>query len=759
MGDSTSSPNEPFLARKHMSTTSTHPTDTYEPRPYHAHPADNDDYRRQGLESPKVALNSNLPKVELLVHLLSLGVIGILFWINWAQKYWKDFELKKSSVRNVQLKAWQLPAKLHEILMFTSLSSVVFYNMRKLLVGRNGIPFGLISAPYMTGSPSTLLKGSFRAGSTRHWRFGALIFLVCVLSVVLGPSSAILMIPSLAWYEVENAFPESSTKILFIESKETLWPTVFNASTKLSASAAAQCLGNPFDEYSNVNICPTSGYMDIIEWWASRTSTDSRNGPLFTEVYSSAQRELDIRLAPGDYDSGERIPTEAYTTVTTELTTMSLGTFYNYARRRNIGGLKDVEYPRLRISVSSPIYQPVVHVNCQMDMYGDGDRRNISFPSAQSGWADDSEYKQDPFVVEADSEILDGLPSLEPRFSWYKDTRKNAASSLLALAIVPALARNDTGDEFQTSAVTACSIDARWAASEVSYQPTNSTLVSSNVTDTITDKLDRRYHASQMSEYALSEKPLDLQLDWAAFLDANQTGTENGTSTTNKSAMAVFLALPIANIKSQGNNLATFQVPNITTSNLNGAIEEAVPMLLGVVVADSIARTVSLNTIPWLITKSTPNSDFIPLPICLAPDSTLHGEFNSNTTIYSVRLELDRYGYGYAIHNKATRFAIAALVIYAFIVCLHLIYILGAVMTRRYYGGDCWENVGDLVALSVNSPPTHRLYGTSAGVAKTGTWKNMVKVRGSGHDHLELFFAGKDHEEAGATIEVNKKYY
>ena len=266
MDDFTPSPNQPSLDLRHKSTIITNTTDIYEPRPSHAHPADNDDRHQEGLESSKVALNSKFPKRELLVHFASLSIIGILFWINWNQEYWKDFELKKSSVRNTQLKAWQLAAKIHEILMLTSLSFVVFYNMRKILIGRNGIPFGLVSAPYMTGSPSMLIKGSFWAGSRRHWRFGALLILVCVLSVVLGPSSAMLMIPSLAWYEVKNAFPDLSSKIFFTMSGEALWPIMFNASTRLGASEAAECLSNPFDSYSNALSCPTSGYMDILEW-------------------------------------------------------------------------------------------------------------------------------------------------------------------------------------------------------------------------------------------------------------------------------------------------------------------------------------------------------------------------------------------------------------------------------------------------------------------------------------------------------------
>ncbi|ORY17817.1 hypothetical protein BCR34DRAFT_610710 [Clohesyomyces aquaticus] len=757
---------QPFLTHKHEDDTSRHSVDSYEPGSYHVpHPASKGDHHhRQGSEKPKIALHRKLPKRELIVHATSIGIIGILFWLNGAQIYSRDFDLEKDNTQNQQLKGGQLPAKLHELLMLASLSYVVFYHMRKLLLGRNGIPFGLVSAPYMTNSPSMLAKTSFWAGSRRHWPFGALLGLVCILSVVLGPSSAILMIPSLSWFDDASTIPARSSKIYLPGRKEDLWPSVFNAS-RMSNTTARNCRINPLDVGSFTKYglaCPTMGYMEIYEWLLSRILTDSKNALVFRELFSNTQRQVEIATLPRNHSSTAKKPAEAYMTVATELATRSLGAYYNYMRRQNRGGLEHVAFPRLRTtahSADSLVYQPVVHVNCQADLYDHGDKSAVKFPSVQSRWVDDGAYEQDPFILEADTGILDGSPVTEPQFSWYKDTREKASSSLLALAIVPVKGSNDTNPEYQSSATVACSIDARWAASDASYQPANSSIVSSNVSDALlhhlVDNEDRTYSPSLQAQYGLSEKPIDLQLDWAAILNGNQSEHGGNGTATKKSAFAIFLGL------NSSNNVKASQDPSTTMLDQLGAIEKAVSVLLGVVIANGISRPASWIQMPMILDNSTTTHDgLVPLLFPTQPEETeFFGPTLDNVPLYVVSLKLDRYGYGYSFRNTASRLAMVVLSLYAGVVCTHVVYILASITTKRYAGGSCWHNVGDLVALAVNSPPTDKLYGTSAGIAESGTWRHMVRVHPSGDEHLELSFVRDGPERAGSEIQVNKRYY
>jgi hypothetical protein len=164
----------------------------------------------------------------------------------------------------MEIKALQFGAKFHELIMLSSLSFVVFYYMRRLLVGRNGIPFGLVSAPHIITSPSMLLKRSFWVGWGCHPTFGALLFVACILSFALGLSSAITIIPSLGWSEINNAFPGDSSTIYYPLPRDKLWSTVFDSSNRSPATGAAGCIQNPFNRTSMS--CPTAGFLVIYKW-------------------------------------------------------------------------------------------------------------------------------------------------------------------------------------------------------------------------------------------------------------------------------------------------------------------------------------------------------------------------------------------------------------------------------------------------------------------------------------------------------------
>jgi len=223
--------------------------------------------RYQPIEKAKIALKRGFPRLEFTVHAASLTIIGALLWVHVSETFWRDFEVKKQRRQNMELKAWQFAAKVHELLMLASLSFVVFYYMRKLLVRRQGIPFGLVSAPYLTSSPGMLFRRSFWVGWGYHLPFGGLLFLTCILSFALGPSSAITMIPSLGWYEMKNPFWADSSTVLYNGTAKNIWPTVFTQAMSLNATEVAECLINPFD-LSNLQ-CPTAGFLDVLKWVCS----------------------------------------------------------------------------------------------------------------------------------------------------------------------------------------------------------------------------------------------------------------------------------------------------------------------------------------------------------------------------------------------------------------------------------------------------------------------------------------------------------
>ena len=487
----------------------------------------------------------------------------------------------------------------------------------------------------------------------------------------------------------------------------------------------------------------------------SFTKTGARDDLLFTDLRaSSVQRKVSIKTG-NDPEGGW-----AYTTVITELSSRTLGTFYNYARHNNAGGTRDMAYPRLRIKADTPIHQPIVYVKCSLSMWTQvPDRLRVPFPNIDRSQA----WGQEALHPEAETQhaksndtIFDRLPSTNARFKWYKNNNRDLSSSLLALAIIPVSARNSTKDRYPSTATVACSTDARWVSSDAYYQPKNSTTVSSNVSDALSET-EWKPEKALLTKLGISENPLDLRLDWAHFLNRQQSEWLADNSSSSVSGMARFLNTAIIRPKQEENRITAFYAPNMTTPDTGGAFEEAIAMLVGTVLVDGIAR--SMSRLSSLV-KTNATADVVTRLETFLPSGERLFKWNPDSYVpnfYSVRITLDSYGYGYGLQNTAVWAAMIVLLLFALMLIVHVAFVGYSVARGRYYGGECWEDVAELIALAMNSAPSEKLYGTSAGVERVDTWRSLVKIQETGDQHLELCVVDGQQED-GETVKVGKKY-
>ncbi|KAI0192001.1 hypothetical protein EV127DRAFT_479984 [Xylaria flabelliformis] len=102
-----------------------------------------------------------------------------------------------------QLSALLIAAKVHEALIITSLFDIAMYHIRRGLLGRRGIPYGFLPAPFQLTSPLYLFTPEFWSSLRSTNLHSSLLALLLVLSVVLaalaGSSSGIIIIPKLGW--------------------------------------------------------------------------------------------------------------------------------------------------------------------------------------------------------------------------------------------------------------------------------------------------------------------------------------------------------------------------------------------------------------------------------------------------------------------------------------------------------------------------------------------------------------------------------
>lgn len=171
-------------------------------------------------ELPKVAIRGNRSSALLrtLVHLLPVaGALGLVI-INIHQYY------VGSSIKPLAL--YQFIAKLHEVTIQASLAAIVFTYIRHELVLGQGVPLGALFSGLQISQASYLWSMEFW-GSLRsnHLSCRKRCYLVVIviggifLAAVVGPSSAVLLVPRLAYW------PAGSTHIWIDIKPDDLWPT------------------------------------------------------------------------------------------------------------------------------------------------------------------------------------------------------------------------------------------------------------------------------------------------------------------------------------------------------------------------------------------------------------------------------------------------------------------------------------------------------------------------------------------------------
>ena len=165
-----------------------------------------------------------------LVHVLPLTITLVVLSLNLFNKYWKDLGAPR---QNVILQAFQFAAKGHEMSMGLSLSAIVLHRIREGLGVSGGVPLGLLPAGYQLSSFGYLTEAGFWGGAlakpTFRWLpLSVLIAWAFALSIVVGPSSANVLITRLDFWDLPKSFfntPDHKMNPTYIlNTQSELWP-------------------------------------------------------------------------------------------------------------------------------------------------------------------------------------------------------------------------------------------------------------------------------------------------------------------------------------------------------------------------------------------------------------------------------------------------------------------------------------------------------------------------------------------------------
>ncbi|KAM0476549.1 hypothetical protein ACHAPX_006467 [Trichoderma viride] len=704
----------------------------------------------------KVILSRSLSTghlLEWLIHLVAIGIsIGICL-LHFKKIYWADESTLSKKWRWVSLvsldlndiiKALQYAAKAHEILMVASIGAIVLYFARRRLVGREGIALGLLMSSYRIDTPANMLSSKFWSALSfgANWKtvvLSLLLLVSAILSQLVGPASAGVMQPSLDWWNVSDPYNGRILPLhLSVRNGDTYpralnennWPlkTYDPNSNKFVLENVTECL-----VAASSNLwCPAYGF-DVVETWVASNYQDHATPNITVTGTSGTQRTLTADLiADGT----------AIAATHSNWVIRMFGLFATYVKHHNLTA-SSITLPMY--TSADPIYAPVVQVQCHAVVATE--TGTVSFLTDQlTNYTDSGADRYNPqmsWPVPHEAFVLhnksDAVHFTWVDFSKTQDGQQQTTNmwrpSLGAVAKIPGWV-----DGRKSFYAIPCIIDARWAASSATYQPTISGIVLSNLSSpaalanstystSATPKRKSKPKAISGQQLGIGDA-IQIGLNWADAL--NPLGYMFG-HTQNLTSIEAMLDTYVRVIENNGTDYAAFTVGvnNNTylndTAQLMQAAANTTATILSLTIADGLSR-LSDGTWNMVVLNTLGNGNVSWTAIDFDFYSTNSSKTSFIEQFTSIRIQVSRYGWAYGwsaviILDVIVLFMhVSMVVLYA---GFHLLYVL--CFWDDWWLTNTWNNAAELIIMAWGSSPTTVF--RDAEKTKSSLWAQKINVR------------------------------
>lgn len=459
-----------------------------------------------------------------------------------------------------------------------------------------------------------------------------------------------------------------------------------------------------------------------------------------------------------------------------------LGTFWNQVTSRDFP-VNNVIRAKLELPQNQMGLQPLVQVHCIPNLLDDiqtdstFQNSNVSsfglntFSTKNAStipipdWLFDFEYKPQNkvFLDSLGDARVNGANSTNVTWVQYPQD-SNFNQSIAAIVITPIVSNQhlaDTGT-LQTALIHVCSIDARWIASDSSYDPTEDVVIANNISDPLLfrrpDKATESTYASDIAKWGVSPS-LKLSTEWAEALNIPKEernlsapslqmllstyvvaigNNATGNSTSKPQDLANETASFIFDIGQKGQN------SRIDGNTYAMAASETVATLLSLQITDALARIHVSDAQDGVIALNHVNDTYVRVAR-LHHLAGLASTFNGSDVPVSVvndalptgfTFKVSRYGYGYGFRTATTYFGVTVLLAHVLLTIIYISYALYEFFYVTHWTSDSWGGLGELMMLLINSKPSMELQNTCAGVDSKLTWRKRVYIRETGDAHL-----------------------
>jgi hypothetical protein len=651
--------------------------------------------RKLECEAPKVIADRSkwLAACDQSVHLLPIATTVALLVLNLLQIYIWD----AGENQNFKLNSLQFAAKLHEVLMAASLSSIVLHCIQFELLHGNGVPFGGLLAGFQLTNLDSLWSPGLWAtifvgtANARRALLAVLIVTLVTLTAIVGPASAILMLPSLDWWEFqlycdEYYYSNNDIRIFIDANESTLWPANINLENYYSLDCG-------WDNGTVPIYCPLGTFSTLVDsvspelldgsmWWNITVTVETESGE-YTQM-------LEASMSFGNFVGEDSILT------LTQMAPLAADRLLAYVE--SIFTYPD-NAPRYSLSLKNEnlVPAPSTYALCSKQLYswqngmlaGVGGSianvsgspelvfpllggRNWSVPFSRLSDVWDNSSKSTTVWVESPVSETDS-PSIGVVYGVFKNGLFNLTT-------------------YYNASVTCCSVVSSWEPIELYVTPDS--LFRSPTIDNIIS-------SARNQSYLASFEAIKFDIAWAESpIPANET-----------------LGALIA--KLSNGVLYDQDIPMAVSAFVNNVLSGLGANLTYVFTGNNIARynVAAFNGFANLVTIDTNDNN------------------TSNWTEFKAALL--RNGYSYSIRGFTRRLAASILSAYLMIVVIYMI-------TAISSGWRCLglQSLIEIIALAMNSTPTKTLGNTSAGISRFNTYKHIVKVRTVFSQHLEMVFDG-----------------
>ncbi|OHF03625.1 hypothetical protein CORC01_00944 [Colletotrichum orchidophilum] len=664
----------------------------------------------------------------------------------------------------------QLAAKLHEILIVASLSAIMLSMFRRRLM-TSGVRLGFLTGGYRAGDLYYLGTSAFRRHGLhllQGWDLFLASFLVftTVMSTVVGPASAVLLVPTLGWYNFTGSGFDND------ELQLASYVTAKYASSKKPPPvhmAAYQC-----ENFEGVyqEGCPAAGFSQISSWISSFGSTDLTNNLTFQSTSSDIRRHL---LSTQDEPS---INSATLSTTPAHHLMASIGLFQKYIDNVKIGAISEESRYRLITrssshgNVSISLHQPFVQSKCDVynkktlweskdkayypvdfiNCYGNVDCDRVK----KHGKAYARPIMTDPAFD--DDSLITNFMTWNPKYN-------------ISVVFLTGQLPNSTivrDKKVEEHLIYLCTLSASWAPSTLSLDPKVSDVLQSSLDHDSMRALYRNVQTSTMQNPNVHSIPLSNE--WLHHLNPSWAFADNSANTT-----ALSRIVSTFSAKDSLNGTTRFLFAPVSSVSNDTAAEALLAKVFGVFLTEGLARLYFGATTGVITKKDDTELAFLNFnqqhgvksgSYKFTPFNATHHRFEyrgvttvakdsfetvrkSFDTTLHIDLHAERFGYGTGQQRGTLMFAQILMYIYLGAVAAYgtsiavgwVLEYFGAVFRgKRFHMLSVvpWADLQDLVILLLQTPPScdESMKHASVGATSSKVWEKIVRLKAD--DELKM---------------------